>query len=711
MKVLVTGASGFLGGYVTEMFLAAGHEVRALVRRTSRTERLRRIGVEIAVGDLTEVESLAQAVEGVEAVVHCAATMTGTPQEFEAATVQGTLDLLTAAEAAGVKRFVHVSSIGVLSMARPADDRPINEDAPYEKDPAFLGIYNSSKIAAERAALRFADRRMMTVVVIRPGILYGPRGKWALPRMGYALGARCFAVIGMGGNRIPVCYAGNCARAIVLAAEKDGVNGEIYNVVDDDPFTQIEYLRRLRREARPGMRILRVPFFLARALGWMSGLAMGLLKRGNPIATAHLVGCVRRLRYSNAHARKHLGWEPVKDTEEALDDTMAWFAESEPISRRAELKVLGKPVRGRPPVSAAIVGCGMIAESHLKILEAMPNATVLAVCDANIETARALAKKYKILHVYDNPEEMLEKEAPRIVHILTPPQSHAEMAKLAIRKGAHVYVEKPMALNLAEARDMVEYAERYGMSLCVGHNHLFDPIMVKARKLIESGALGDPIWVESYYGFDLGNNRAARYMLPGAGRHWTFKIPGGLYQNLAPHPLSVAIDVLGKPDKVVARADPTRVVPHQPTDELRIFMDGPKGSGVAIVSLAASPRFQYLDIHGTRMRLTVDFLNKWIVRESVARGIPKPISRALSNLRHGCTVLWGTAAGMAKVLLKKWTPYDGMALLIREYYASIQEDRDPPVSMDEALATMEIMEETWRQIGPLGDDANVASGS
>jgi len=704
MKVLVTGASGFLGGYVTEMFLAAGHEVRALVRRTSETERLRRMGVELMLGDLTETESLERAVEGVETVAHCAAAMTGTPKDFEAATVQGTLDLLTAAEAAGVKRFVHVSSIAVLSMAKPDEDRPITEDTPYESDPEFLGIYNSSKLAAERSALRFADRRMMSVVVIRPGLLYGPRGKWVLPRMGYALGARRFALVGMGGNRIPVCYVGNCARAIVLAAEKDGVNGEAYNIVDDEPFTQIAYLRRFRRDARPGMRILRVPFFLALALGGLSGLAMRLLKRGNPIAKAHLVACVRRLRYSNAHARKHLGWEPVKDTEEALGDTMAYFAESEPTSRRSELKLLGKPVRGRPPVSAAIIGCGMIAESHLKILQTMKNAAVLAVCDANIDTAGALAEKHKIPNVYDDPEEMLEKEAPRIVHILTPPQSHLELAKLAMRRGAHVYVEKPMAMNLAEAREMVEYAERYGMTLCVGHNHLFDPVMVKARKLVETGAVGDVIWVESYYGFDLGNNRAARYMQPGGGRHWTFKIPGGLYQNLAPHPLSVALDVLGKPEKVVAKADPTRVVPHQPTDELRIFMDGPKGSGVAIVSLAASPRFQYLDIHGTRMRLTVDLLNKWIIREGVIRGLPKPISRAFSNLRHGLTVLWGTAMGTLKVLLKKWTPYDGMGLLIKEYYASIQEDRDPPVSMDEALASMEVMEETWKQIGPLGQD-------
>ena len=701
MKTLVTGASGFLGGYVVEELVAAGHEVRALVRPTSRTRRLVALGVECVVGDMTDAESLERAVAGVEAVVHAAATMRGTPQEFEAATVAGTRAIVEAARRAGVRRFVHVSSIAVLSMAELPRGEAITEETPYESDPAFLGIYTASKLKAEREALARADDGTMQVVVIRPGLLYGPQGKWVLPRMGYALGRNAFAVVGMGGNTLPVCYVRNCARAIRLALERDGLDGETFNIVDDEPVRQGEYLRLLKRHVRPKLKVVRVPYVVARCVGFATGLGMKLLKRGNPIATSHLKACVRRLRYSNGKAKAVLGWTPVKSTAEALDETMRSFADAERLSRRADLKALGRPPAGARPITACLIGCGVIAETHLHTLRRMENARVLAVCDAVAQAAQRVAAEFGVPKTYTDAAAMIEAERPDLVHVLTPPQTHAPLALMALERGAHVYVEKPMAMDADEARRMVACAERAGRHLCVGHNHLFDPVMVRARRLIESGAAGEVIWAESYYGFDLGNNLASRYMLPGGGAHWTFHVPGGLYQNLAPHPLSVALDVIGRPDSIRAEADPCRVVPHQPTDELRVNLRGAGGAGLIVVSLAASPRFQYLDIHGRDMRITVDFLNQWLVCEGVGRGMPKPLARALANFGHGWTVLRGTAAGMVKVLLRRWTPYAGMALLIRECYAALQRGEAPPVSGEDGLLTMEIMDEVWRQIGPL----------
>jgi len=649
MKVLITGASGFLGSYLTEMFLEAGHEVRALVRKTSKTASLERLGVEIAQGDLTNRESLERAVQGMEIVIHAAATMSGPAAEFVAASEQGTRSLLEVAENAGVRRFVQISSISVLSMAKPPRGESINEDTPYESNPVFLGVYNKSKMAAERAALEYAEKGAMNVIVLRPGILYGPRGNWVISRLGYALGKNLVAVVGMGGNHLPVCHVRNCARAALAAVENQDVQNEAFNILDDEPFTQVEYLKRLRTEARPNLNILRVPYPLARALGWFSGLAMKMLGRGNPIATAYLVACVRRLRYSNEKAKRFLGWKPETDKDKLLAETMRNHAERERLSRAADIRLLGKAPLDREPLTACLVGCGMIARAHLEFLEHMKNARVLAICDSNREAAHALADEFKILHTYDNVERMLEVERPQVVHILTPPQSHLELVKTIATRGCHILCEKPMAMNANDARRMVEIAAENGVQLCMDHNHLFDPVMVRARALIESGALGDIIWVESYYGFDLGNNRNSRYMLPGGGDHWTFKIPGGLYLNLGPHPFSTALDVLGDIEEIIVRADPSRVVPHQPTDELRVFLKTSRGSGMVNISLAASPRFQYMKIVGTRARLTVDFLNKWMIREGVARGIPKPISRAMTNLRYGCTILSGTFSGMVNV--------------------------------------------------------------
>ena len=706
MKVLITGASGCLGSHLAELFNEAGHDVRAFVRKTSRTGPLEEMGLEIVRGDLKNPHSLARAVEGMEVVVHAASTMSGTPQEFAAATVQGTRDLLAAAETAGVGRFVYVSSIVVLSMQQPAGGEAISEDAPYETDEKLLSHYTRSKLEAEKAVLEYAGKGRMAVLVLRPGLLYGPRGKVLLPRTGYPFGRNWYVVIGMGGNPLPVCYVRNCADAILKAAEMTNVTEGVFNIVDDETFTQIEYLREIKYGVRPGLKIVRMPYLLARVAAAVGETAGRILKLPWPFRTSHMIQCRRRLKYSNEKARQLLGWEPRTGKKEALAATARYFTGKESFSRRADIRFVGRPCPGGRPLRTCLIGCGMIAKTHAKILSGIRHSHLAGLCDSNPEAARELAGQYPSAHPYTEVRAMLKAERPDVVHVLTPPQSHETLTEIAAEFGCNVLVEKPMALDAAAARKMADIAEKANIKLCVDHNHLYDPVMVETRKLLELGRLGDILWVESYYGFDLGSNPACRYMLPGGEKHWTFRIPGGLYQNLAAHPICLALEVLGAPTKVSAHARYGRVLPHAPNDELRVLLETSNASGLVTVSLAASPRHQYLHIYGTRMTLFVDLLNKWIIAQGVMKGVPKPISRAMMNIRHGCTVLRGTLGGMFKVLTRRWTPYDGMESLIKEFYRAIQSGEEPPVTPEDAIQVMEIMDETWKQIGPLsaGED-------
>ena len=534
----------------------------------------------------------------------------------------------------------------------------------------------------------------MQVIVLRPGILYGPGGKWTLPRMGYPLGRNRYVVIGRGRNPLPVCYVENCAKAAALAAEKADLSEGVFNIVDDEPFTAMEFLRRLRKEARPRLKIARFPYALAYGMAAI-GEALGKrLKLPCPIRAAYLMICRWRVRYSNERAKKLLGWRPEVAKEEALARTMRFFAQGERVSRRADLALLrsSHPSLERP-MTACVIGCGAIAEAHLAILNRQDCVKVRGVCDSNPEAARRTAEKFMLLRSYTDPEEMLIKEKPQVVHIVTPPQSHAALTELAAKHGCHVLVEMPMAVNAAEARLMAAAARDRGVTLCVDHNLLYEPVMVQARRFIEQREFGEIIWVESYYGFDLGSSPANRCLLPGGEKHWTFQLPGGMYQDLAPHPLSLALDVLGPPDRVQAHARYGRVLPHASTDELRILLETPRAGGIAAVSIAASPRFMYLNIFGTKMALFVDLLNKWIIPQRAARGIPRPISRAMMNLKHGSAVLGGTFGGAIRILQRSWSEYEGMDLLIREFYASLQEKRPPPVTAEEGLRVMEVMDD------------------
>jgi predicted dehydrogenase/nucleoside-diphosphate-sugar epimerase len=699
MNLLITGASGFLGGYLVERALAANHRVRALVRNTSRIDRLERLGVEIVRGDLKNVESLRLAVRDIEGVVSAASTTDGILQETEAATIKGTRDLLAAAEQAGVRRFIHISSIGIHAVRRLSPGEKITEDYPLEKDVRFLSEYVRSKIASEEAALEFGLRGRMNVIVVRPGLLYGPRGPWTLPRMGYAFGNNFYLLVGSGRNRLPVCYVENCADACIVAVENSNVAADVFNIVDDEQVTQSEFLQRLKREANSDLRLVRVPYSVFYPFALLGESLGKMLRIPFPFRSSHIFMCGWRARYSNEHAKSVLGWKPQIDKSEALSRTMKYYAGRNRPSRKADLKLLQQPRVIDPPTTMCMIGCGVIAEEHLNILRRMPGVRVAGICDSNPEAARKLGSQFGVSHTYDDPSQMLAAEKPQAVHIVTPPQSHAMLTELAIRQGCHVFVEKPMAVNAQEARAMAEIAARHGKKLCVGHCQTYDPIIVRTRRMVESGELGDILWVESYYGFNLGSNPDSRYMLPGGEKHWTFQLPGGLYQNLASHPLSLALDFLGKPTKIYAHARYGRILPHAATDELRILMETPRASGMAVVSLAASPRSEFVNIYGTKMTICADLLNKWIIVQGAVKGLPRPVSRALMHLRHGTTVLGGTVGGLLKVLRGTWTYTDGMDLLIREFYSSLGDGGQPPVTAEEGILTMEIMDAAWQQIG------------
>ncbi len=525
--------------------------------------------------------------------------------------------------------------------------------------------------------------------------------------MGYALGANCYAVIGPGRVELPVCYVRNCAGAILTALENREVTLGVFNIVDDEGFTARQYLNALKRRVRPALRIVPVPYLAARVLGALGDLALAPLGRRSPVRASYLMQCQRRLRYSNRRAKEILGWCPETDTAEALEATMEFFAEKEQVTRRADLGRLGRAPSGAPALTTCIIGCGGIAEAHLAILSRMESARVLALCDVDAGAAARLAGRFGVERTYTDAAGMLRAERPDIVHVLSPPQCHAEHARLAAEHGCHVLVEKPMAVDATEAERMVECAERHGVKLCVDHNRLYEPRVVEARRLVESGALGRLLWVEAYYGFNLASNPASRYTAPGGAEHWTFGLPGGLYENLAPHPLCLALEWLGEPHSLAACARHARVLAHQPTDELRVLLRTPGPCGLVTVSLAAGPRQEYLRLVGTRMSVTADLLNRVVTRQSSAGPLPKALSRAWDNGRSAAALLAGTVRAAAQVLTGRWDPYHGMDLLVREFYRAVQCGDQPPVTPAEGVQVMRTMDRIWEKTGRQGGQRGV----
>ncbi|HEV3004227.1 MAG TPA: Gfo/Idh/MocA family oxidoreductase, partial [Pirellulales bacterium] len=110
------------------------------------------------------------------------------------------------------------------------------------------------------------------------------------------------------------------------------------------------------------------------------------------------------------------------------------------------------------PIKVALVGCGQIADAHLQEIRKIAGARLVAVCDRYIDLARQAAQRYEVPHAFDDLERMIETAKPDVLHVTTPPQTHCAIALQALSAGVHVYVEKPFAIDAAEAQSMVDAA-------------------------------------------------------------------------------------------------------------------------------------------------------------------------------------------------------------------------------------------------------------
>lgn len=324
MKVLVTGASGFLGSYVAEQLAAEGHVVRALVRPRSDRRILEKLpGVEFAPGAIEDRSSLAKAVPGVDAVVHVAGIVKARrPQDFFDVNTEGTKNLLDAAlSGGGVGRFVYVSSLA--AMGPSPDGAPVHEQA----EPRPVTHYGRSKLAAERAVLEAAGR--MPVTVVRPPMIYGPRDRETLAFF-TSVKNGVLPMMGDGRNTLSVIYGADCAAAVVRAATlPSALSGRAYFVEDGAVYVWREALRdvetALGRKAfvRVGlpMQVVQAAAAVTQLWGKATGTAQMLtLDKVNELRQRHWV-C------AGDGARRDLGWEPKVRWAEGVAAAVRWYRE------------------------------------------------------------------------------------------------------------------------------------------------------------------------------------------------------------------------------------------------------------------------------------------------------------------------------------------------------------------------------------------------
>jgi nucleoside-diphosphate-sugar epimerase len=323
VKAFVTGGTGFLGRRIVRRLIERGDEVVMLARDPAKAAEARELGAKIVAGDLADVDAFAHELGGCDVVFHAGARVVshGEWEEFLKSTVLATEKLIDAALAAGVRRFVHVSSLGIFEIER--DGVTVTENTDYDHNPRLRGHYTRSKIDADRIACA-AARSGKPVVVVRPGRIYGadhPQQPLFFGRVKKRIGS-WLIVVSKPSYLTPIAYVENAADAVIAAGTAQGVSSGIFNVVDDPDLTQAAYFGALRGLDGCPRRVVYVPVGLfVPALLAVDLLHRILKRRPWPIAY-QLLRSERNARYSTEAARTKLGWMPRVDLRTALAETV-----------------------------------------------------------------------------------------------------------------------------------------------------------------------------------------------------------------------------------------------------------------------------------------------------------------------------------------------------------------------------------------------------
>lgn len=324
MNVLVTGATGFTGGYLAQYLSGRGDEVRALVRPKSRARfdasPLPKHGVRAYDGDLTDAASIGRAIDGVDVVYHIAATYreAGQPDSaYRAVNVDGTRNLLEAAKKFNVRRVVHCSTGGVHGHI---ENPPANEDAPFNPG----DVYQETKLAAEQLARDYGASNGLDVVVARPIGIYGP-GDTRFLKMFRGIARGRFPMIGSGKAFYHLTYITDLIEGFRLCGTVPGAAGRTY-ILAGPRYTTLEQLVHLvAAELKVPPPRLHWPVWPFWTAGLLCEMICVPLRIEPPLYRRRVDFYTKSRAFDTTRAKTELGYVPQVDLEEGIKRTASWY--------------------------------------------------------------------------------------------------------------------------------------------------------------------------------------------------------------------------------------------------------------------------------------------------------------------------------------------------------------------------------------------------
>ena len=330
-----------------------------------------------------------------------------------------------------------------------------------------------------------------------------------------------------------------------------------------------------------------------------------------------------------------------------------------------------------------IVGCGGVTQQvHIPAFLRLKDVILQAICDKNENLAQETAARFHIPGAYPGLSEMLSTEKLDIVDICTPPQIHAPLTLEAIGNNCHVILEKPMALKTSDCDEMVNASRKHNVKLCVIHNQLFYPPLIRAKRLVAEGAIGDFIGMRIF----MSDPRDEMILRK---NYWIHNLPGGLIGETGPHAVYKSSAFIGEVKEVDVNARKFLEHPWAPFDEFRIELEGEKGNSSILISYPSNRRASSIDLLGTEGALHLDLLSMLVIHHDSSKSM-RPKALASYSLSTASQIIRGVARNAFNVITgRAKLAHD---FVIERFINSVLNNHQSPVTGEEGRETTRVME-------------------
>lgn len=349
-------------------------------------------------------------------------------------------------------------------------------------------------------------------------------------------------------------------------------------------------------------------------------------------------------------------------------------------------------------MNIGIIGCGNIADTHVEsILEAQPDSSI-SVCDPVPGKADLLKRKYNLKNAYTDIKQMLKNEKPVSVHILSPPQLHYDHVKECLLADCNVLVEKPFVLNYDEVDDLYNLAAKKNKILCVDHSMLYQPSVLKMMNDIKSNKEIRILHINSFYGIESSPLSEPQLF----GQHWKEKLKGGAIIDTLIHPISLIVELIGKPELIATNFLESNGV----IDEISISIKTKESIVVITVSNRSQPFRRTTEVITDHKTFVIDHSTEVLVSLDSGFG-PRSLKKLIKNFAYSSQLALGTIGTVLKVLRKKLKENPGTRQLINNYYNHLSGNGSLPVSIENVKNATYTLDKISTDLETLKKESNI----